>query len=67
MKPKKLFRPLCGRNSFLGFNFFHAHLLTLEEKNGEIVLVAKIATERFFKVRIQVKCVGQISSGSNQS
>jgi hypothetical protein len=27
LKPKKLFRPRSGRNSFLGFNFFHAQLL----------------------------------------
>jgi hypothetical protein len=30
LKPKKLFRPLRGRNSFLGFDFFHAHLLSLD-------------------------------------
>ncbi len=34
MKPKKLFRPLRGRNSFLGFNFFHAHLLNASLNYG---------------------------------
>jgi hypothetical protein len=27
LRPQKLFRPLRGRNSFWGLNFFRAHLL----------------------------------------